>query len=84
MAVGSGICKGLGVTVAWVIGREGSVQEVGLGGLGEGQWWGGNYLLKKPKSGAGVRVESAGEQAKRYEGAKRSNGQTMETTEWDG
>lgn len=52
MAVGSGICKGLGVTVAWAIGREGSVEEVGLGGLGEGQWWGGNCLLervKKPK-----------------------------------
>lgn len=29
-------------------------------------------------------MERAGAQAKRYEGAKRSNGQTMETTEWDG
>lgn len=42
MAVGSGICKGLGITVAWMIGREGSVEKVGLGGPGEGQWRGGN------------------------------------------
>lgn len=49
MAVGSGICKGQGVTVAWAIGREGSVEEVGLGGLGEGQWGGGNCLLERVK-----------------------------------
>lgn len=48
MAVGSGICKGLGVTIAWAIGREDSVEEVGLGGLGEGEWRGGNYLLERP------------------------------------
>lgn len=47
MAVGSGICKGLGVTEAWAIGREGSVKEVGLGGVGEGQWGGGNCILEK-------------------------------------
>ena len=51
MAVGSGICKGLGVTVAWAvgIGREGGVEEVGLGGLGEGQWGRGNCLLERVK-----------------------------------
>lgn len=38
MAVGPGICKGLGVKVAWAIGREGRVEEVGLGRLGEGEW----------------------------------------------
>lgn len=38
VAVGPGICNGLGVTVASTIGREGIVEEVGLGGLGEGQW----------------------------------------------
>lgn len=39
MAAGSGVCKRLGVRVARTIGR---VEEVGLGGLGEGQWGGGN------------------------------------------
>lgn len=49
MTVGSRICKGLGVTVAWAIGRKGSVEEIGLGGLGEGQWGGGNCLLERVK-----------------------------------
>lgn len=52
MPVGSGICKGLGVTVAWAKGGEGSVEEVGLGGVGEGQRGGGNCLsegVKRPK-----------------------------------
>lgn len=47
MAEGSGVSKGLRVTVAPAIGREGSVEEVGLGGLGEGQWGGGNCLLEE-------------------------------------
>lgn len=34
MAMGSGVCKRLGVRVAWAIGREGGVEEIGLGGLG--------------------------------------------------
>lgn len=34
MTVGSGVCKRLGVRVAWTIGREGGVEEIGLGGLG--------------------------------------------------
>lgn len=49
MAVGSGIGKGLGVTVARTKGREGRVQEIGSGGLGEGQGRGGNCLLERVK-----------------------------------
>lgn len=42
VGVGSGIC---GVTKAWAEGGGGvRVQEVGLGGLGEGQWGGGDYF----------------------------------------
>lgn len=48
MAIGSCICKGLGITEAGTEGREGSVEEVGLGGgLCQTQWGGGNCLLKK-------------------------------------
>lgn len=38
VAAGSGICKGLVVTEAWAKAREGSVEEVGLGGSGKGEW----------------------------------------------
>lgn len=58
MSVGSGICKGLGVTVAWAIGREGSVEEIGLG---EGQWWGGNCLLERIKRPKDIYKKSDGE-----------------------
>ncbi len=60
MAVGSGICKGLGVTVAWAIGREGRVEEVGLGGLGEGQRGGGNCLLERVKKAKNCKVRDSG------------------------
>lgn len=66
MAVGPGNFEGMGVTVAWAIGREGSVEEVGLGGLGKGQWGGGNCLLeraKRPKIVRCRRQERAGAQA---------------------
>lgn len=58
MAVRSGICKGLGVTEAWAIGREGRVEEVGLGGVGEGKRWGGNCSLERVKKVAKVVQES--------------------------
>ena len=57
MPVGSGICKGLGVTVAWAKGGEGSVEEVGLGGLGKGQRGGGNCLSEGVKI---VKVRESG------------------------
>lgn len=38
VAVGPRICNGVGITVASSVGREGIVEKVGLGGLGEGQW----------------------------------------------
>lgn len=37
MTAGPGICKRVGVTVAWAKGRDSGVEEVGLGGLGEGE-----------------------------------------------
>lgn len=37
VTAGPGICKGVGITVAWAKGRDSSVEEVGLGGLGEGE-----------------------------------------------
>ena len=49
VAVRSGVCKGLGVTEAGAVGRWGSVEEVGLRGVGEGQWGGGNCSLGRVK-----------------------------------
>lgn len=82
MALGSGICKGLGVTEAWAKGREGSVKEVGLGGPGEGQWGGGNCLVGRGKN-CESRVRE-GKASKRSNVREQSDGQIMETTEWDG
>lgn len=80
MPVGSGICKGLGVTVAWAKGGEGSVEEVGLGGLGEGQRGGGNCLsegVKRPKI---VRVRESGwrGQAQRQRSDMREQSEAMD------
>lgn len=63
MGVGSGICKGLGAMVAWGKGREGSVEEVGLGGLGEGHWGGGNCLSERVKKAKSCEVQETGTQA---------------------
>lgn len=66
MVEGPGNWEGMGVTVAWAIGREGSMEKVRLGGLGKGQWRGGNCLLeraKRPKIVRGRRQERAGTQA---------------------